>query len=158
MNMKKAETVRSWEICFPNDANPHGTMFGGKLMAIMDKIAAIAASRYAERLVVTVSTEAIAFKHPVRVGDRIQTIARVVWSGKTSLVVKVNVYAENPMHSKREHCTSAHFNFVALDKTDKPIQVPPLLVETEQEQRDYKVAEFVKTQALERKKKIAESY
>ena len=153
---KKAETIRSWEIVFPNDANPHGTMFGGKLMAIMDKIAAIAAARYAGTSVVTVSTEGIVFKKPVRVGDRIQTFARVVYVGKTSMVVKVDVYAESPPTDTRVHCTTARFNFVALDGEGKPTSVPSLLIETDEERREYALAEFVKQQALERKKKIEE--
>lgn len=156
MKPKKAETIRSWEIVFPNDANPHGTMFGGKLMAIMDKIAGIAAARYACTSVVTASTEGIVFKRPVRVGDRIQTIARVVYVGRTSLIIKVDVHAENPIEGTRVHCTTARFNFVALDENGKPTPVPPLLVETDEERKEYHLAEFVKQQALERKKKIQE--
>ena len=98
---QKSEVVKSWEIVFPNDTNPHGTMFGGKMMAVMDKIAAIAAARYAERAVVTASTEAIIFKRPVKVGDRIQVLARVVWTGTTSMVVKVDVF--EVVKSGREH-------------------------------------------------------
>ncbi|RMG20668.1 MAG: acyl-CoA thioesterase [Methanobacteriota archaeon] len=156
MEPKKAEIIRSWEIVFPNDANPHGTMFGGKLMAIMDKIAGIAAARYACRSVVTASTEAIVFKRPVKVGDRIQTIARVVYVGTTSMSIKVDVYAENPREGTRVHCTTARFNFVALDQEGKPTPVPPLLIETDEERKEYELAKFVKQQALERKKKIEE--
>lgn len=157
MKPKKAETISSWEIVFPNDANPVGTMFGGKLMAVMDKSAAIAASRFACRIAVTASTEAMDFKSPVKVGDRIQTISRVVWVGKTSMVVKVDVYAENPINRKREHTTTAHFNFVALDENGKPAAVPRLLLETAEEKREYQIAEIVKKKALERKQKIQET-
>ncbi len=151
---KKAAPVQSWEIVFPNDANPHGTMFGGKLTAKMDITAGIAAARFADRMVVTASTEAIIFLSPVRIGDRIEFIARVVWTGKTSMVVKVDVFAENLSDHNRVHCTTAHFNFVALDEYDQPTQVPSLLVETEEEKRDYQVAELVKKQALDRKTEI----
>ena len=157
MEPKKSEEIRSWEIVFPNDTNPHGTMFGGELMAIMDKIAAIAASRYAGRAVVTASTEGIIFKEPVRVGDRIQTFARVVWVGRTSMVVKVDVFAENPLPLNRIHCTTARFNFVALDRQGKPTPVPPLLVETDEEKRQHELAEFVINQALARKQKSRET-
>ncbi|MCB0288945.1 MAG: acyl-CoA thioesterase [Calditrichaeota bacterium] len=157
MEPKKSEEIRSWEIVFPNDTNPHGTMFGGELMAIMDKIAAIAASRYAGRAVVTASTEGIIFKEPVRVGDRIQTFARVVWVGRTSMVVKVDVFAENPLTLNRIHCTTARFNFVALDRQGKPTPVPPLLVETDEEKRQHELAEFVINQALARKQKSRET-
>ena len=157
MKPKKPITIRSWEIVFPNDANPQLTMFGGKLMSIMDKMAAIAASQYAKRMVVTASTEAMDFINPVYVGDRIQTTATVVWVGQTSLVVKVDVMAENPLSEGRRHCVSAHFNFVALDKDNKPCSVPPLLLETEDEKREHRIAEIVKKKALERKRKIDET-
>ena len=90
MEKKKAETIRSWEIVFPNDANPQQTMFGGKLMATMDKIAGIAASRYSKRIAVTASTEAMDFINPVQVGDRIQTSAKVVWVGNQG---KIDIFA-----------------------------------------------------------------
>jgi acyl-CoA hydrolase len=156
VNPQKSELLKSWEIVFPNDTNPHGTMFGGKLMAIMDKIAAITAARYAGKAVVTASTEAMVFKHPVKVGDRLQILAKVVWTGNTSMVVKVDVYAETPATSEEQHCTTARFNLVALDEAGKPTPVPPLLVETEEEKRQYELAEFVIKQALERRKKAAE--
>ena len=65
MDKKKAQALSSWDIVFPNDANPLGTMFGGKLMAIMDEMAGIAASRFCNRPAVTASTEAFIFKNPV---------------------------------------------------------------------------------------------
>ncbi|MEL6824493.1 MAG: acyl-CoA thioesterase [Calditrichota bacterium] len=154
LNARKPEEVRSWELVFPNDANPLGSMFGGRVMAIMDKIAGIAAGRFAGMPVVTASTEAIDFKLPIRVGDRIETVARVVWVGKTSIVVKVGVYAEDPQTLDYVLCTSAHFNFVALDRNGKPTRVPEIIVETEDDKQDYKVAEFVKKQALERRKEL----
>lgn len=154
MESKKSTPVRSWQIVFPNDANPRGTMFGGKLMSIMDIAAGIAASRYSEKMVVTASTEAIIFKRPVQIGDRIESVAKVVWTGRTSMVVKVDVYAENPLDNRREHCTTAHFNFVALDTRNRPCRIPPILVETEKERLEWGIAEKEKQQALRRKNEI----
>jgi acyl-CoA hydrolase len=155
MAAKKSEPISSWDIVFPNDANPLGTMFGGRMMAIMDEMAGIASSRYCGRPAVTASTEAFIFKRPVIVGDRIETIARVVWVGNTSLVVKVEVFSEKPVKMKeRLSCTSGHFNMVAVDDFGKPTNVPDLLVETEKEKQDYEVAEIVKNQALIRKKEV----
>ena len=155
MTQKKSDPISSWDIVFPNDANPMGTMFGGKMMAIMDEMAGIAASRYCERPTVTASTEAFIFKRPVTVGDRIETIARVVWVGNTSIVVKVEVFSENPVKKKKRlSCTSGHFNMVAMDDNGKPTVVPALLVETDKEKQDFEVAEIVKNQALIRKKEV----
>jgi len=155
MNKVKSEALSSWDIVFPNNANPLGSMFGGKLMAAMDEMAGIAAARYCGHSTVTASTEAFIFKSPVKVGDRIETIARVVWVGHSSLVVKVDVYAENPVqHKERVRCTTGHFNMVALDQNGKPTAVPPILIETDHERQDYEVAEIVKKQALIRKKEV----
>ncbi|HED11402.1 MAG TPA: acyl-CoA thioesterase [Caldithrix abyssi] len=155
MKAKKSEPISSWDIVFPNDANPMGTMFGGRLMAIMDEMSGIAASRYCGRPSVTASTEAFIFYNPVRVGDRIETIARVVWVGTTSMVVKVQVFSENPIKGiERRQCTTAHFNMVAVDEQGRPTSVPPLLIETTREQQDYDVAEIVKNQALIRKQEV----
>ena len=152
---KKSEAISSWDIVFPSQANPMGTMFGGELMAIMDEKAGIASSRFCGKSVVTASTEAFIFKSPIKVGDRIETIARVVWTGSTSLVVRVEVFSENPVkNKKRTSCTSGHFNMVALDKNGKPVNVPDLLIETDQEKQDFEVAEIVKKQALIRKKEV----
>ncbi|NUM80376.1 acyl-CoA thioesterase [bacterium] len=131
-------------------------MFGGKVMAIMDIQAGIVASQYCRKTVVTASTEAVDFKNPVRVGDRIETISRVVFVGRTSLVVKIDAYAENPLSGKRKHCTTAYFNMVALDEDGVPTAIPPLIVETEDEKREFRIAEHIKQDALERKKKIRE--
>jgi len=154
MNPKKAHPVSSWHIVFPNDANPHGTMFGGKVMAIMDIQAGIAATQYARHAVVTASTEAIDFIVPVKVGDRLETIARVIFVGKTSLVVKLDVYAENPISGKRKHCTTAYFNMVALDEDGVPTAVAPLIVDSPDEKREFEFAQHIKSAAMERKKRL----
>lgn len=153
---KHAETVSSWELVFPNDANPYGSMFGGRLMALMDKVGALAGSAYAARIVTTASVEAMDFKSPIYVGDRIEILARVVRVGNTSMVVKVDAYSDNPLTRERRHCTTAHFTFVALDAAGRPTRVPPLRVETEAERRDWEVAGITQKKARMRREKIAE--
>jgi acyl-CoA thioesterase YciA len=153
LESKKANPLSSWHIVFPNDANPHGTMFGGKVMAILDIQAGIVASQYCRKAVVTASMEAVDFKNPVKVGDRLETISRVIFVGRTSLVVKIDAYAENPLSGKRKHCTTAYFNMVALDEDGTPTPIPPLIVATEEEKRDFELAQLIKQNALDRKKK-----
>ncbi|MFQ5509478.1 MAG: acyl-CoA thioesterase [Leptospirillia bacterium] len=157
MNPKKAETLSSWELVFPNDANPYGSMFGGRLMAIMDKVGAITGAEYSGRIVTTASAEAMHFKSPIRVGEQLEVLARVVMTGKTSMVIKVDVYSDNPLTGERRHCTTAHFNFVAIDTIGRPTPVPPLLVETPEEEKALEVAKIVKQKALNRKKQIEEA-
>jgi acyl-CoA hydrolase len=145
MKQKKSQRLQNWNIVFPNDANSYGTMFGGRLMSMMDELGAIAASNYAQKQVVTVSTDAILFKKPIRIGDRINTQARVVWVGRSSMIVKLDVFAENMALGRgRRHCTTAHFTYVALDKEGTPTVVPPLRISSMTEQKEFKVAEYVK--------------
>ncbi len=154
---KRSEPFRSWELVFPNDANPYGSMFGGRLMALMDKVGAMAGADYAGKIVTTASVDAMGFKSPIRVGEQIEVTARVVLTGHTSMVIKVDVYSDNPLNHERRYCTTAHFNFVALDAGGRPTMVPPLLVETTEEKRDFKVAQIVKEKALKRKELIEET-
>ena len=154
MQPKKSEAVINWSFVFPSDANPQGNMFGGKLLAMMDMVAGVAASRYAHTQIVTASTDAIIFKSPLYIGDRIEIIARVAWVGTSSMVIKTDVFGEDPLSGARKHCTTAHFNFIAIDDNHRPTPVPPLLVETEDEKRDFTVAELVKKQSLDRKNQV----
>jgi acyl-CoA hydrolase len=152
---KKAGTVSSWDLVFPNDANPYGSMFGGRLMALMDKVGALAGADYAGRIVTTASVEAMDFKSPIYVGDRIEILAQVVRVGNSSMVVKVDAYSDNPLTRERRHCTTAHFTFVALDAAGKPTPVPPLVIESEAARKDWEVAGIVQNKARMRRDKIA---
>lgn len=154
MQPKKSEAVSNWSFVFPGDANPQGTMFGGRLLAMMDMVAGVAASRYAETQVVTASTDAIIFRLPLYIGDRIEIIARVTWVGTSSMVIKTDVFGEHPLSGSRKHCTTAHFNFIAISDNHLPTPIPPLLVETEDEKRDHVLAARVKQLSLDRRNQI----
>ncbi|MFZ5844655.1 MAG: acyl-CoA thioesterase [Pseudomonadota bacterium] len=148
---KVAETIDSWDFVFPNDANPYGSMFGGKLLAIMDTTAAIAAIRYAGRTVSTAAVEAVEFVHPVVVGDRLKTSAKVVHVGRSSMMVRVDVYVDHGGNDF-QRCTHAHFAMVAFDDRRKPTPVPPLKIETPEDQAAFDLAASIRANALERAK------
>jgi uncharacterized protein (TIGR00369 family) len=114
------------ESVFPTDTNPQGTLFGGQLVAWMDKAAGIAAMRQARRTVVTAAIENISFHLPILVGDLVELEARVVSVGRTSMVVEVEVWREGPFGTDREQCTVGRFTMVALDEERRPTPVPPL--------------------------------
>jgi acyl-CoA hydrolase len=114
------------ESVFPTDTNPQGTLFGGQLVAWMDKAAGIAAMRQARRTVVTAAIENISFKVPILVGDLVELKALVVSVGRTSMVVEVEVFREGPFGTDRELCTVGRFTMVALDEERRPTPVPPL--------------------------------
>ena len=146
-----AELIENWDFVFPNDANPYGSMFGGKLLAIMDTTAAIAAIRFSGKTVSTAAVEAVEFVHPLVVGDRIKTIAKVVYVGRTSMMVRVDVYQDQGHTFKQ--CTHAHFAMVAFDENRKPTPVPSLICETQEDEKAFQLAESIREQAVARAKK-----
>lgn len=154
MQPKKSEAVHNFHFVFPADINPNGTMFGGKLLALMDETAGIAASRYSGTRIVIASTDAITFMAPLHVGDRIETIARVVWTGYSSMAVKIDVFGEEPLQGSRKHCTTTHFIMIAIDENHKPVPVPPVLIETEDDRRCHAFAERLKSNVLAHRKKL----
>lgn len=118
--------ARMLEIVFPDHTNHLGTLFGGQALAWMDKAAFIAASRYARRTVVTARSEQVDFKLPIRQGQLVETIARVVEVGRTSMQVEVELVAEDLLSGDREVCTRGRFVMIALDGRGRPVQVAPL--------------------------------
>ncbi|MEQ6376363.1 acyl-CoA thioesterase [Bacillaceae bacterium S4-13-56] len=117
----------------PPDTNSHGTLFGGKLMAYIDDIGGIAAARHARKPVVTASTDSVDFLHPVFEGNTICVEAFVTWSHNTSMEVFVKAISENMLTGERKICTLAFLTFVAVDENGRPIDVPPVYPETNEE-------------------------
>ena len=139
---RKTESVTRTELVIPPMTNSHGTMYGGLVLEMMDMTCGIAAMRFCRRPVVTVSSERVDFKVPIRAGYIVELDARVVYTGRTSITVKVEVFSQSVAHTEKRLCTSGFFNFVALDETGKnPVPVPELIVETEEEKNDHKEAE-----------------
>lgn len=127
--MTPSETPREarlWEIVFPHHANHLGTLFGGQALAWMDKAAFVAATRYARRTVVTARSEQVDFHVPVRQGELVELIARVVKVGRSSMRVEVELHTEDAHAGKRHLCTRGHFVMIALDADGKPSPISPL--------------------------------
>jgi acyl-CoA hydrolase len=118
--------ARLLEMVFPDHTNHLGTLFGGQALAWMDKAAFIAASRYARRTVVTARSEQVDFQLPIRQGQLVETIARVVGVGRTSMQVQVELVAEDLLSGKRETCTRGRFVMIALGPDSRPAEVPRL--------------------------------
>lgn len=129
---------RDWtliETLLPQDTNPAGSIFGGVLMSLMDKAAAITAWRYARCAVVTAGAEEIAFIRPVRLGQVVKVEARVVCTGRTSIDMAVIVEAENVFTGESREAARGFFTMVALDGSGKPAEVPPWEPRTDEERR-----------------------
>ncbi len=117
--------ARTLESVFPTDTNPRGRLFGGTLVAWMDKVAGYAAMRRARNVVVTASIQEIVFRVAVEVGDLVELIARVESVGRTSLKVRVDVFREDAVRNTRELCTTGLFTMVSVDEHGVPLAVPP---------------------------------
>lgn len=137
---KKANTVRMMEVVFPNDANHYGTLFGGKALQLMDKAAYLASTSFCGMNTVTASVERIDFKIPIKVGEAIEITATVVYSGKTSMVVRCDLFRVKPFENIKNLCTTGHLVMVALGKDGKPATVPILIVSSNIEKNARKAA------------------
>jgi acyl-CoA hydrolase len=116
-----ATEARWFEIVFPGETNHYGTLFGGRALALMDKAAFVAASRFARRSVVTASSERVDFRAPVQQGQLVELWARVVATGRTSVTVEVDLIS-----GARQLATRGKFVLVAVDSTGAPVSVPAL--------------------------------
>ena len=114
---------RRTEIVFPHETNAYGTLFGGKALSMMDVVGGIAAMRACRKQVVTVSIDRIDFKEPIRAGEFVETIARVVRIGTTSITVEIELWAEKPLTGERRLSTTGKFVFVAVTPDGKPTAV-----------------------------------
>lgn len=115
--------VRLVELIFPHQANHIGTLFGGNALALMDKAAFLSATRYARKSMVTVASDRVEFKVPVRVGQLVELLARVTRVGRTSLTVAVEMYAEELLSRQRALATTGSFVFVAIDDVGQPVPI-----------------------------------
>lgn len=110
-------------LVMPNDTNPLGTLFGGRAVEWMDILAGLAAMRLSHKYAVTASIERLDFRIPIRSGDIAVVEAKVVSVGRSSLVVNVDVFRDEPKEGLKELCTSGLFHMVALDEHGKPTPV-----------------------------------
>ena len=140
------------DLVFPHHANTMGTLFGGRALEKMDINAAVACYRFSRTAVVTASAEPIDFRNPVHVGEILEVRSRVVWTGRTSMIVRSEVYGENPLTGDRRLCTIGHMNFVALDAQGRPTPVPPLPIETEEQRRHHAIGARVRAEILRRRR------
>ena len=125
------------DIVLPNNTNPHGTMFGGNLLSMMDKCASICARRHAGRVSVTAAIDSVEFHEPLRLGDVLLVEAWVNRAFGTSMEVEVLVSTEALGSRKLRQANHAYFTFVAIDSHGRPAPVPALRPETTDEKRRY---------------------
>lgn len=137
------------ELMMPHHANNLGHVFGGVMLSLMDKTAAVAAFRHCRLNVVTASIDRVDFREPILVGDLVVMKASVNYAGTTSMEVGVRVEAEELLTGRRRHTNSCYLTFVAVDRNGRPIEVPALVPETVDEVRRYQAAEQRRRRRLE---------
>lgn len=119
----------------PSDANPSGNVFGGRLLALCDEAAGIAAMRHCRRRVVTATVDAVRFLAPAHIGELVTAKAAVNAAFGSSLEVGVRVEAEDLLTGETRHAVSAYVVMVALDDGGEPVEVPDVEPATEDERR-----------------------
>jgi acyl-CoA hydrolase len=128
------------ELMMPEHANNMGHVFGGVILSMMDKSAAIAAFRHSRASVVTASIDRVDFREPIHPGDLVLMKASVNYAGRTSMEVGVRVEAEELITGRRRHTNSCYLTFVAVDRNGRPLEVPELMPETDDEKRRFAAA------------------
>ena len=137
------------EIMMPQDANVLGHVFGGSVLSMMDKCAAVAAFRHARAACVTASIDRVDFREPIHVGDLVVMKASVNYAGRTSMEVGVRVEAEELITGHRRHTNSCYLTFVAVDRNGRPVEVPQIAPESPDELRRFDAAKERRRRRLE---------
>lgn len=133
---------------FPNDLNSQGTVFGGCVLSLLDRIAVVVAERHSGKSCVTVSVDAVHFLAPAKKGDNLITKASINRAWHTSMEIGLKIIAEHPSSGAKRHIVSAYFTFVAIDDWGKPTPVPQVKPETRLEKKRFEEAELRRTRRI----------
>lgn len=140
-----------------NDTNLYGTVHGGVIMKLVDDTAGAVAGRHSGGPAVTASMDEMVFLEPVRVGDLVHVKAQVNWTGRSSMEIGARVLAERWNESTpATHVGSAYLVFTAIDENGRPRRVPPVVPETEEDERRHQEAQIRRTHRLARRRAIKE--
>lgn len=146
--------IEMTELILPNDANVLGNALGGRVMHWIDLAAATSAHKHCNSICVTASLERLSFLNPIKIGQLAHLKARVVCTGNTSLITKVDVFSEDMDTGEIKMTSEAYLIFVCLDKDGKPRRVPPLILETEEEKNECNRAHELRKQLQKNKKQV----
>lgn len=128
------------QVMGPANANTLGNVHGGLIMKLCDEAGGMAATKHARHPSVTVTVDSMNFHSPVHIGDLMTVKAAVTWVGRTSMETRVVVTAEDVISGVVTHTNTAYFVYVALDENGRPVQVPPLICETEEDKARFERA------------------
>lgn len=151
--MKKVSESRTEQqyLIRPSHINHYGRLFGGQLLYWIDELAGIVAIRHSGTIVTTAAIDNLQFRAPAYEGDMIVLQGQVTYVGRTSMEVRVDTFTES-LNGSRQMINRAYIDMVAIDGEGKPVEVPGLIPETEEEKREYEAAAQRRVQRKERRK------
>lgn len=141
-----------FEEIFPGDTNAYGTAFGGKILALMDRAAGLAASRFAHGHLVTASLDALDFRAPVRQGEVAEVEAHLVYTSAHTCGVKVRVCAVDKASWERRHCCEGTLFMVAVGPDGKVLPVPAFTPRTRAARLAWDEAHAIHRQMIRRRR------
>lgn len=142
MDPKTAESSKTTltDLVLPSETNPLNNLFGGELLARMDRAASIAARRHSRRIVVTASVNHVAFNRAIPLGSVVTVQAKVSRAFKSSMEVFIDVWTEDRESGLKTKANEAIYTFVAVEETGRPVPVPEIIPETDLEKERYEAA------------------
>lgn len=140
------------QIMYPEHANPAGNVHGGYILKLIDQAGAIVAARHTHSNIVTASVDQMDFISPAFIGNLVFAKASLNYVGRTSMEIGVRIEAECLKTGTHTHIGSAYLTFVALDDDDNPIEIPKLILETDEQKRRYAEAKERRNKRLKKSK------
>jgi len=128
------------ELVLPNDTNTFGNLMGGRLLYWMDICSVMAAQKHCNNVVVTASVDNVSFRRSIKLGEVVTIQAQVTRAFRTSLEVRMEIFAQNLPAGTKVKSNEAYYTFVAIDDRNRPIPVPRIIPETETEKKLYEEA------------------
>ena len=128
------------DLVLPSETNPLNNLFGGELLARMDRAASIAARRHCRRITVTASVNHVAFNKSIPLGSVVTVEAKISRSFNSSMEIYLDVWVEDRESGNRSKANEAIYTFVAVDDSGRPVQVPPVVPESDLEKERFEGA------------------
>lgn len=151
MDPYSTEPVTLIEEVFPQDTNAYDTLFGGRLLSLMDKAGGIACAKFAHREFVTISIDTLTFIAPARQGDLLEVTGQVVYTSSHTACTKVTAYTMSKATWEKKVICEGYFFFVAIDSMMRPIPVPQFTPTSDDEQTEWDKARSIRENMLARK-------
>jgi uncharacterized protein (TIGR00369 family) len=148
-SVKDSQVVIS-ELMLPSHSNFNGKIHGGYILSLLDQIAFACASKHSGAYCVTASVDTVDFLKPIEIGELVTMKASVNYVGRSSMVIGIRVEAENIQTGKKKHCNSSYFTMVAKDDKGNSVQVPGLILKSDNQIRRF--AKSIKRKNMKKKR------